>query len=389
MPGRHGRILQIMQMEDAKEKLVRLGRSMGGAFPANPELGIVFSSGFSLLSLQCDLLLEEMKRRWNPYVGVSNRPRTLDDFDNDELRGCFRFGREELRELMELLEVQPTFKALGSGRIFNGEEAFLVLLRRLAGRETGVHLATIFDWSQSRISEMYNVALTHVYAFSATGMRLELWEEELPNFARILREHGCPLPHCCGFIDGTMFDICRPIVAQESMYNGWKRGHKTKYQCVVLPNFLIGDWHGPETGRTNDSAMLANSRLEVMKDNVGRPLYLYGDSAYPACGVLKRAPKGSRIPSDEAELATAMSKYRESVEWVLGKMGNLWPFITDKTRKMTGSHATGKEDCVAALLTNFHTCAYGGVANRYFDVRPPTMQEYKARFTRTSGLVGL
>eukprot|EP00963_Diacronema_lutheri_P000665 scaffold44_cov339-Pavlova_lutheri.AAC.1 len=60
-------------------------------------------------------------------------------------------------------------------------------------------------------------------------------------------------------------------------------------------------------------------------------------------------------------------------------MGNLWPFITDKTRKMTGSRATGKEDCVAALLTNFHTCAYGGIANRYFDVRPPTMQEYKAR----------
>lgn len=61
-----------MQMEDAKDKLVRLGRSMGEAFPANPEARVVFPSGFGLLSLTCDVLLDEMKRRHNPYVEVSN-----------------------------------------------------------------------------------------------------------------------------------------------------------------------------------------------------------------------------------------------------------------------------------------------------------------------------
>eukprot|EP00963_Diacronema_lutheri_P012892 scaffold2061_cov415-Pavlova_lutheri.AAC.1 len=59
-------------------------------------------------------------------------------------------------------------------------------------------------------------------------------------------------------------------------------------------------------------------------------------------------------------------------------MGELWPFVTDVRRKTTGSRATSKEDCVAALLTNYHTCRYGGVANRYFDTLPPSMSEYRA-----------
>jgi len=385
MPQRHARILQIMQMEDAKRRLDRIGTSIATAFPEEPELGVVFACGFQLLSLQCGLLLEELKRRWNPYVEVTNRPRTLTNFDDDTLRGCFRFGRVELEELMGILEIPIYFKAPGDGRIFEGEESFLLLLRRLAGRETGVQLAKIFDRTPPAISEMYNVALDHVYRFASVAMRLELWEDDLLEFSKILQENGCPLPHCCGFVDGTMFDICRPVVAQESMYNGWKRGHKTKYQCVVLPNFLIGDWFGPASGRTNDSAMLGDSRLierlTAMVERLGVPLHLYGDSAYPSNAVLKRAPKGNQVLPEETALAKQMSKYRESVEWVFGKIGNLWPFITDKTRKQTGLRATGKEDCVAALLTNFHTCAYGGVANRYFNSRPPSMHAYKSKFT--------
>lgn len=79
---------------------------------------------------------------------------------------------------MELLEVPPTFEALGNERIFNGEEAFVVLLRLLPWRDTGVHLATIFDQTQSGLSEMYNKALSCVYGFKAACVRLELWEEE-------------------------------------------------------------------------------------------------------------------------------------------------------------------------------------------------------------------
>lgn len=80
-------------------------------------------------------------------------------------------------------------------------------------------------------------------------------------------------------------------------------------------------------------------------------------------------------------IAKRMSKYRRSVEGIFGKLGELWPFVTDAMGKTTGSRAIGKEDFVAALLTNYHTYAYGGVANSYFDVLLRTMKQYKEMYS--------
>ena len=92
-------------------------------------------------------------------------------------------------------------------------------------------------------------------------MRLEIWEDHLPSFANVLRAHQCPEGHCFGFIDGTMFTICKPTYGQEAMYNGMKRQEKVKYQCVVLPNFLIDDWFGPAAVRAHDSQVLADPNM--------------------------------------------------------------------------------------------------------------------------------
>ena len=171
---------------------------------------------------------------------------------DDELRGSFRFGRDAIAELLGLLGFPDVLRS-ASGRRFGGEEAFLLLLRRLGGREQGLELAQVFGRSPPAILEMYNLALDHVFMHAALAMRLEIWEEHLRAFASVLRERGCPEGHCFGFIDGTMFTICRPTTGQEAIYNGWKRQHEVKYQCVVLPNFLVGDWFGPAAGRAHDS----------------------------------------------------------------------------------------------------------------------------------------
>ena len=190
---------------------------------------------------------------------------------DDELRGSFRFGRDAIAELLGLLGFPDVLRS-ASGRRFGGEEAFLLLFRRLGGRERGLELAQVFGRSPPAISEINNLALDHVFMHDAPAMRLEIWEEHLPAFASVLRERVCPEGHCFGFIDGTMFTICRPTTGQEAMYNGWKRQHKVKYQCVVLPNFLIGDWFGPAVGRVHDSQVQADSdmvaRLQRMRDRL-------------------------------------------------------------------------------------------------------------------------
>jgi len=382
MPQRKGRILEIMEMERFRVRIVHLRVVMMVVADGDPDLLMAFTAMLDVLASECEERLRTLHEWWSPRAPPASPGRSAESFTDDELRGSFRFGRDAIAELLGLLGF-PTVLRSASGRRFGGEEAFLLLLRRLGGRERGLELAQVFGRSPPAISEMYNVALDHVFLHVASAMRLEIWEEHLPAFARVLRERGCPEGHCFGFIDGTMFTICRPTVGQEAMYNGWKRQHKVKYQCVVLPNFLIGDWFGPGAGRAHDSQVLADSnlvaRLQGMRGRLDVELCVYGDPAYPVHDVLLRAPKGRMNNAMEA-YATLMSHYRESVEWVFGKMGELWPFVTDVRRKTTGSRATSKEDCVAALLTNYHTCRYGGVANRYFDTLPPSMSEYRAMY---------
>eukprot|EP00963_Diacronema_lutheri_P001290 scaffold83_cov390-Pavlova_lutheri.AAC.9 len=68
---------------------------------------------------------------------------------------------------------------------------------------------------------------------------------ELPRLAQALPSKGCRIPSYCGFVDGTLFKIRRPTDGEDTAYNWWKRMHVTKYQAVVLSNFMIADFDGP------------------------------------------------------------------------------------------------------------------------------------------------
>lgn len=198
---------------------------------------------------------------WNPQVEVENEARWISSFEDDELKACVRFDTHHLRKLMDLLGIPRFLWATWSTRRFNGQEALLLFLRRLVGRETLVHLGGVIYRSPLAILDMYNVIVDHVYRHAMVAMRIELWEEDILAFARELRRKGCLMAHCCGFVGGTMFDICRPTVGQETMYEGWKRKHKTEYQRFVLPNFLIGDWFGPVPERANNVVVMAKSGI--------------------------------------------------------------------------------------------------------------------------------
>ena len=56
---------------------------------------------------------------------------------------------------------------------------------------------------------------------------------------------GSPLENCFGFIDGTVRLISRPGQLQRIVYNGHKRVHSLKSQCVALRNRIIVSIFGP------------------------------------------------------------------------------------------------------------------------------------------------
>eukprot|EP00894_Picocystis_sp_ML_P000280 jgi/Pico_ML_1/50797/g1941.t1 len=76
-----------------------------------------------------------------------------------------------------------------------------------------------------------------------------------------------------------------------------------------------------------------------MQERVGRKVQLYGDAAYPECDVLYSAPKGNNISLEVASFAKTMSSYRESVEWVFGKLGEQQqhPTVLDKSLAMAAA----------------------------------------------------
>jgi hypothetical protein len=71
-----------------------------------------------------------------------------------------------------------------------------------------------------------------------------------------------------------------------------------------------------------------------------------------------------------------MSSVRVGVEWVFGDVTNYFKFLDFKKNLKIGLSAVGKMYSVCALLRNALTCLYGSTTSSYFQVEPPTLQEY-------------
>ena len=89
------------------------------------------------------------------------------------------------------------------------------------------------------------------YIYDTHGHRITQWNHQvlsqplLQVYSDTIAAQGSALDNCFGFVDGTVRPICRPAEHQRAVYNGHKRVHALKFQCVALPNGLIGHLYGP------------------------------------------------------------------------------------------------------------------------------------------------
>lgn len=118
-----------------------------------------------------------------------------------------------------------------------------------------------------------------------------------------------------------------------------------------------------------DSHLLDDLELHAFSPApLARPLCLYGDPAYPL-----------RLPPQMEEFNRSMSPIRISVEWLFGDITNYYfKFIDFKKNLKVGLSAVGKLYIICALLRNALTCLYGNTTSEYFDLDPPTLQDYFA-----------
>lgn len=302
--------------------------------------------------------------------------------DEAQCRTEFRFSKEHILELVRSLQIPERIVTV-QRTTCSAIEGTCILLKRLAFPCRYTDMVPLFGRNQTELCILFNHMLSFVYTHH--HFRLESWDqwflqpEILQNFAEVIHGKGAPLLNCFGFIDGTVIPICRPRENQRIVYNGHKRVHAMKFQSVALPNGLIGNLSGPFEGRRHDSTMLNESGLLAHLQRVafvnGEPLCVYGDPAYPL-NVHLQAPFRNIMTQAERDYNKEMSKVRTSVEWLFGNIRNFFKFVDYKKELKLQLSPIGKIYIVSALLQNAHTCFYGNVVSEYFNLEPPTIQEY-------------
>ena len=138
--------------------------------------------------------------------------------------------------------------------------------------------------------------------------------------------------------------------------------------------------YGPIEGKRHDAFMLNVSGLppllqQFVKPN-GEPFVIYGDPAYGLAQNVLTPFRGANLTGDEQAFNKAMSKVRISVEWGFGKITQYFAYLNFKKNQKVLLQPIGKYYLVASILINCHTCLYGSVTGRYFELDPPSLETY-------------
>ena len=300
----------------------------------------------------------------------------IENFTDDECKAEFRFYKNDIYFIQEVLQI-PDEIIFSNRLVVSGVEATCILLKRYSypirlgdmvprfGRSVP-QLSMIASEMTSLIYNMYDHKLT-------TFQQPWLAPVELERFAQTVHNVGAPLTNCWGFVDGTVRPICRPGEMKRTVYNGHKRVHAIKFQSIVAPNGLVANLYGPVEGKRHDSGMLADSAIlpllqQFFINQNEATLCVYGDLAYPLRLQLQTPFRNAQVNPQQTAYNTRMSKARIGVECVFGDITNL----------KLGLSPTGKMYLVCAFLMNIRTCMYHSMSSSYFNIDPPTVQEYLA-----------
>lgn len=105
---------------------------------------------------------------------------------------------------------------------------------------------------------------------------------------------------------------------------------------------------------------------------------IYGDQAYGIMELLLSPYHGrpEDLPPHQQEFNRAMKVLRVAVEWGFQKIVTEFAFVDFRKNQKLLLQDVQSMYKVAVLLTNCHTCLYRSQTSMYFDMVPPTLEEY-------------
>ena len=172
----------------------------------------------------------------------------FDRLDEAEVYAEFRVRKRDIERLAHALGLPQSFICHQRTKA-NRIEALCMVLKRYAYPCRYSDMIHRFGRAVPEISMIVTAVETFIYQNhrnKITEWNADLLSpEKLQEYADAVSAKGSPLRNCFGFIDGTVRPISRPGENQKVVYNGHKRVHALKFQCVTLPNGLIAHLFGP------------------------------------------------------------------------------------------------------------------------------------------------
>jgi len=209
--------------------------------------------------------------------------------------------------------------------------------------------------------------------------------ENLLEYVAAFHQHGIPLElHLAFVLDAKKEQTCKPVRNERAMFTVYKKAHGPKYQTLEAPDGMIYHCSMAADGRRSDPGVLRDSNLLEYWRSI-YPLYLFrmvADTAYPNNDVISamyRRPRNERLQYLNQLFNQILSPERVTVEWGYEKIVDLWAFVDyKKCQKLLKSNVEAIWH-LAVWLTNLHNCVNGGnQISEYFEVKPPTLEEYIA-----------
>ena len=103
---------------------------------------------------------------------------------------------------------------------------------------------------------------------------------------------------------------------------------------------------------------------------------VWGPSLNPLRPHLQASYKGAGITPDQLSWNKGMSSVRVAVEWVFGDIVNYFKFMDFKKILKAHLSAVRKMYVCCVLIHNARTCLYQSTTSTYFQLDPPTLDEY-------------
>ena len=309
-----------------------------------------------------------------------------------EFRTNFVLGPDVFPTVFQSLQIPDPFpyRAPPQYRTLAAEDAFLIWLKRISGRETYRQLKTFFGKSEGYLSGaakmmnewLYQRWTSHKVSQMDTGV---FDEARIFDYGAALRRRDCPFgDKVAGFTDGTLDACCRPYhagyngIVQRGFFSGNHHDHGLQYEVTSHPDGLISRCFGPLPGATPDLPMARANGLQAMIRAHYYGKYIYADKAFLTMTPEVLFPILNAQPASPASaLNYLMSVQRVHIEHDIGRLYMHCRRL--QTEMRIGDEIPGLVFLNAVFLTNVKSCVYrGNETAQWYDCVPPTLAEYLA-----------